>query len=78
MTTAPLSKQPSRRSPWSTAGFCLLLAIAAFYLWTEHRAHLLGALPYLLLLSCPIIHLLTHRRHRSHGHGDHHDHAGAS
>ncbi len=24
-------------------GFCLFLAIAVFFLWAEHRAHLLGA-----------------------------------
>ena len=23
--------------------------VAAFYLWTEHRAHLLGVLPWLLI-----------------------------
>ena len=26
-------------------GFCILAAIAAFFLWKEHRAHILGALP---------------------------------
>ena len=45
------------------------LAIASFFLATEHRAHLVGILPYLLLLSCPVIHLLMHRGH--HGHGAH-------
>jgi len=38
-------------------------AIAAFYLFTEHRAHLFGALPYLLLLACPLLHLFMHGRH---------------
>lgn len=42
------------------------LAIAAFFLWTEHRAHLLGILPYALLLLCPILHLL-HGGHGGHG-----------
>ncbi len=40
--------------------------IAGFYLWTEHRAHLLGALPYLLLLACPLMHLFMHHGH-AHG-----------
>jgi hypothetical protein len=40
-------------------------AIAGFFLLTEHRAHFFGALPYLLLLACPLIHLFLHR-----GHGD--------
>ena len=44
-------------------------AIAAFYLWTEHRAHLLGALPFLLLLACPLMHLFMHGGHGGHGHG---------
>jgi len=35
-----------------------------FYLLTEHQAHLFGALPFLLLLACPLMHLFMH-----HGHG---------
>lgn len=53
-------------------GACVFLAVAAFFLWEEHRAHLLGALPYVLLLLCPIVHLFMHR-----GHGGHHGHAPA-
>ena len=45
------------------------LAIAAFFLWTEHRAHLLGILPYALLLLCPILHLF-HGGHGGHGSND--------
>lgn len=51
----------------TTIALCALLPIAGFYLWTEHRAHVLGALPYLLLLACPIIHLFAHRGHGKHG-----------
>jgi len=43
------------------------LAIAAFYLFTEHRAHLFGALPFLLLLACPLMHLFMHHGHGAHG-----------
>lgn len=55
----------------SRAGLVLLafVAIAAFFLWTEHRAHVLGALPWLLLAACPLLHLFMHRG----GHGGHHD-----
>jgi hypothetical protein len=53
-----------------TFGTYALLAIAAFFLWTEHRAHVLGALPWLLLLACPVMHLLMHHGHRSHGRGE--------
>jgi hypothetical protein len=41
----------------------LFAAIALFFLWAEHQAHLLGALPYLVLLLCPLLHLLMHRGH---------------
>lgn len=47
----------------------VLLAIAAFYLWSEHRAHVFGALPYLLLLACPLMHLFHHGGHGHHHHG---------
>lgn len=45
------------------------LAIAAFFLWAEHRAHLLGILPYALLPLCPFLHLF-HGGHGGHGSGD--------
>jgi hypothetical protein len=57
---------------WSPRGLVLLalLTIAAFFLMTEHRAHVLGALPYVLFLLCPLLHLLLHGRHSS-GHTGH-------
>jgi hypothetical protein len=47
------------------SGLVLLgfLAIAAFLLLSEHRAHLLGFLPWLLLLACPLMHLFMHGGH---------------
>ena len=47
--------------------FMAFMAIAAFYLITEHRAHLLGALPFLLLLACPLMHVFMHHGHGAHG-----------
>lgn len=44
-------------------GFAL---VAAFFLVTEHRAHLFGILPYLLLAACPLMHIFGHR-HGGHG-----------
>ena len=52
-------------------GAAVLMMIVAFFLWTEHRAHVLGVLPYLIILACPLIHLLMHRGHG--GHGGHHE-----
>lgn len=58
------------RWKWALVGF---LAVAGFFLWTEHRAHLLGVLPYLLVLACPLMHLFHHggHGHGGHGHGGH-------
>ena len=41
-------------------------AVAAYFLLSEHRAHFIGALPFLLLLACPLMHVFMH-----HGHGGH-------
>jgi uncharacterized membrane protein YkvI len=76
IATAPNpQREPFRIPAW--LGLCLFLAIAAFFLWEEHRAHILGALPYALLLLCPIIHLFMHRGHGGRGaaHSGHEDHA---
>jgi hypothetical protein len=64
------ARTPARLPMW--LGLCFFLAIAGFFLWEEHRAHLLGALPYVLLLLCPVIHLFMHRGHSGRGgHGVH-------
>ena len=55
------AERMASRSKWALLGF---LAVALFFLITEHRAHLLGWLPYLVLLACPLMHLF-------HAHGDH-------
>lgn len=62
----------------SPAGVALVITVAAggFYLVTEHTAHLFGALPYLVLLACPLMHVFMHR---GHGHrGQHHSHPRSS
>ena len=52
-------------------GFAL---VAAYLLISEHQAHFIQALPYLLLLACPLLHLFMHGGHSSHGgHGHRHD-----
>ena len=51
-------------------GWLVLAGVAAWFLWTEHRAHLFGALPWLVLLACPLMHVFMHRGHHGHhGHG---------
>jgi hypothetical protein len=47
---------------------CVFLAIVGVFLWLEHRAHILGALPLLLpLLICVGMHFFMHRGHGGHG-----------
>ena len=51
---------------WVFLGFAL---IAGYFLFTEHRAHMFGILPYLLILACPLMHFF--HKHGGHGHGGH-------
>lgn len=63
----PNGQDQKRRSTsfkFALAGF---LAVAAFYLITEHRAHLLGWLPLIIFLACPLLHVFMHGRHGGHG-----------
>ena len=63
------SKKTTSRAKWVFIGF---LIIAAYFLVTEHRAHLSGWLSFygiwLLVLACPLMHVFMHG---GHGHGDH-------
>ena len=52
-------------------GLFVMGAIAAYFLLSEHRAHFFGALPFLLLLACPLMHVFMH-----HGHGGQAGHHG--
>lgn len=64
---------PNMTSFWrSRSGIVLLgfLIVIGFFLITEHTAHVLGALPYLLLAACPLMHLFMH-----HGHGGGEEHS---
>ncbi len=68
MATEPRSDS---NSGWlsSRSGLALIgfLAVATFFLWEEHKAHIFGILPYALLLLCPLMHLF---------HGGHGGHSG--
>ena len=59
-------------------GLLVLGAVAAYFLLSEHRAHFFGALPFVLLLACPLMHIFMHGGHggehgggHAGGHGDH-------
>lgn len=66
-------KNTQTESAWSGQHivFLLLIVIAGFFLWNGHKAHILGVLPFLILLLCPLMHFFMHR-----GHGGHNDHNG--
>jgi Protein of unknown function (DUF2933) len=61
---APGRPEGAARARWVFVGF---LAIAAYLALSEHRAHLAQALPWLIVLVCPLMHVFMHR-----GHGAHH------
>ena len=61
-------------TPWwrsrTTLPFAVFLASGAYFLWTEHQAHIIEFLPWILVLACVGMHLFMHR---GHGHGSGHD-----
>ena len=70
----PDHPEPAQHRQWRTpAGVFMVLAglVGLYYLLTEHLTHLSQALPYLVLLACPLMHLF-----HGHGHGGHHHHGG--
>jgi hypothetical protein len=70
----------ARSSFWRSryaVGLLVFAAIALFFLLTEHRAHTLGALPYLLLAASPFLHIFMHGAH-GHGRGHADDDRGPS
>ena len=53
----------SRAKTVSRYVFFGFVAIAAYFLITEHRAHVIPFLPFLLLAACPFLHMFHHRGH---------------
>ena len=48
------------------ASFLLLCGLAAAFVLYWHWQHVIDALPFLVVLACPLMHLFMH-----HGHGSH-------
>ena len=52
---------------------CVLLAALGVYLLWTHTGHVFSALPYLILLACPLMHVFGHRhggnKHQHHEEG---------
>jgi hypothetical protein len=53
------SRRGLSRGTWVLIGFA---AVAAYFLYSEHRAHAIGLLPFGLLFACLVMHFF-------HGHG---------
>jgi uncharacterized membrane protein YgcG len=67
---------PPQGGFWTSRAFIVFLgfaAIALVLLWEEHKAHILGLIPYLFLLACPLMHIFMHG-----GHGGHAGHNSSS
>ena len=76
MDTTHHGEHRSRRTPgwfWPVL-FGAFLLIAAFLLFEEHRAHMLGAIPYVLGIAGMLFCLLGHR----HSGSSHHTNGGRS
>jgi hypothetical protein len=57
------------------------LAILGFLVYTGHSAHLLGLVPYLFILACPLMHVFMHGGRHHHaakddGKSESHEHGG--
>lgn len=64
---APTSRDSSF---WNSRAFLVFLgfaAIALVLLWEEHSAHILGLIPRLFLLACPLMHVFMHGGHGGQG-----------
>lgn len=61
----PTAHEPDPRSARRRRIALAVFALAAaYFLLTEHRAHVIQALPWLLVLACPLMHVFMHRGHR--------------
>ncbi|WP_181700843.1 DUF2933 domain-containing protein [Chthonobacter albigriseus] len=63
----PASLVPRTTSGWIVA---TVFAIGVGLAVIDHWTHVLGVLPYLVILACPLMHVVMHRGHGGHaGHG---------
>ena len=67
----------SKPNFWLTPNGLAALALVGavvYFLLAEHRAHFIYALPFLILLLCPVMHIFMHKGHGHGGHGGHNGH----
>jgi len=66
-----MHNQENRKGLFSKPVWIVISVIGAFgliFLFTEHTSHVLIALPYLILLACPLLHIFMHKDHGGNGH----------
>lgn len=50
-------------------GLALAVGLIVLTLWSEHKVQFIEALPFLIFLLCPLMHIFMHKGHeKSHGH----------
>jgi hypothetical protein len=53
----------NQKFDWYPIGKWGAISIIIYYLWTEHRAHVIQFLPFLFILACPLMHFFMHGKH---------------
>ena len=61
---------------WPQATLIVFLSVAGFFLLAEHKAHVLGYLPFLIFLLCPLMHIFMHKGHGRHTGNKHKNNSG--
>jgi len=59
----------------SNLALVAFLGIGGYFLWTEHQAHVIATLPWVLIIGCVVMHLFMHGGH-GHGGSGHDDNNG--
>jgi hypothetical protein len=74
MTSHQHHQHQDEHTPWFrnriTLGLAGFLMVSGYFLVSEHQAHFINFLPYLLLLACPLMHIFMHGGHGNHDRRD--------
>lgn len=69
-TAKQIEHAPARSLPLYRIGTWGAISMIGYFLLTEHLAHVIQALPWLLILACPLMHIFMHHGHGGHDHRD--------
>lgn len=72
--------EPQKQPAWwkTPTGIAAIFffAAGAYFLLTEHTAHVVPYLPWLILLACPLMHIFHHGGHKHGSQSQNDDHNG--